>query len=215
VLITGTGTGIGKTWVSAQVLGLLRRRGATVAARKPAQSFDPGDDEASRTDAHILAAASGESPTVVCPPHRWYPRAEAPVMAARGLGRDPFTTAELAAEVSGSWPATGCDLGLVEGAGGARSPLAEDGDSLALASTLDVDVAVVVAGAGLGVINDVRLCAAAVSAAPLGAPIVFLNRFDPAADGGLHERNRRWLADVDAMAVVQSVPTLVELLTGG
>ena len=44
VLVVGTGTDVGKTWVSAHLLATLRAAGLTVAARKPAQSFDPADD---------------------------------------------------------------------------------------------------------------------------------------------------------------------------
>ncbi len=57
VVVTGTGTGVGKTWFAAVTLGLLRSRGTAVAARKPVQSFDP--DERPR-DADVLAAATGE-----------------------------------------------------------------------------------------------------------------------------------------------------------
>jgi dethiobiotin synthetase len=56
VVVTGTGTGVGKTWFSAVTLGLLRDRGVSVAARKPVQSFEPGDGP---TDAEVLAAATG------------------------------------------------------------------------------------------------------------------------------------------------------------
>ena len=79
VVVAGTGTEIGKTWVAARLARDLRATGYEVIARKPAQSFDPGD---SSTDAHVLAAATGEEPSMVCPRHRWYPAAMAPPMAA-------------------------------------------------------------------------------------------------------------------------------------
>ena len=44
VVVVGTGTDVGKTWVAARLLIDLRAAGVTVAARKPAQSFDPDDD---------------------------------------------------------------------------------------------------------------------------------------------------------------------------
>jgi dethiobiotin synthetase len=71
-----------------------------VAARKPAQSFSP--DDAQFTDAHVLVAATGEEPTVVCPSHRWYPVPMAPPMAAVALDQPPFTIADLVAELA--WP---------------------------------------------------------------------------------------------------------------
>lgn len=189
VVIAGTGTDVGKTWVAARLLGALRAQGRRVAARKPAQSYDP-DDDAPWRDAAVLGAASGEIPEAVCPPHRWYDVAMAPPMAAEVLGRPPFGIADLTEEVR--WPDDGpVDVGLVETAGGVRSPLAADGDGVSLATALGPDLVVLVADAGLGTINAVRLSAEALAevAAPL---VVVLNRFDSASD--LHVRNRAWLA---------------------
>ncbi len=59
------------------------------------------------------------------------------------------------------------DVGLVETAGGMRSPLAADGDCLAFCAALAPDVIVLVADAGLGTINAVRLTLDALG--PLGS----------------------------------------------
>jgi dethiobiotin synthetase len=198
VLVTGTGTEVGKTWVAAAVLRHLAAAGHRVAARKPAQSFGPAD-RAESTDAAVLGAATGEAPTTVCPPPRWYPVAMAPPMAAAALGRPSFAVADLVAEVR--WPAATA-VGLVEAAGGVRSPQATDGDAVALGRVLRPDVVVLVADAGLGTINDVRLAVDALTVST-GVPapvVVVLNRFDPGDD--LHRRNRDWLIDRDGMAVV-------------
>ena len=67
---------------------------------------------------------------VVCPPHRWYEVAMAPPMAAEALGRPPSPSPIWWTSCSGR-PAERCegvDVGLVETAGGVRSPLAADGD---------------------------------------------------------------------------------------
>ena len=184
IVCTGTGTDVGKTWVGAAV---LRRIGAGVAARKPAQSFDPLDP--GPTDAEVLASATGESPTDVCPEHRWYPVPMAPPMAAAALGRDRFTLADLVAETS--WPAT-ARVRWLETAGGPRSPLADDGDTVDLCRMLNPDLVVLVADAGLGTINAVRLCVAV-----LPRCVVILNRYDATSD--LHRRNRAWLGDLDPL----------------
>jgi len=198
VVVVGTGTNIGKTWVSARLLAHLRQGGVTVAARKPAQSFDPSDDPAT-LDASVLGRASAESPEAVCPPHRWYELAIAPPMAAEALGRPPFSVADLLEELR--WPDDGVDVGLVETAGGVRSPLAADGDCLDLCAVVSPDAAVLVADAGLGTINAVRLSAAALGrAVPNGPLIVVLNRFDPSVP--LHARNVEWLAERDKYRVV-------------
>lgn len=181
VVMLGTGTGVGKTWLAASVLSRLRQAGLTVAARKPVQSFASCDGA---TDAEVLAAATGEPPDEVCPRPRWYAMAMAPPIAAAFLGSAPPMLQDLLAELV--WPSERVRVGLVETVGGPRSPLADDADSAALAAAIDADLHLLVAHAGLGAINSVRLCAA-VLPAPL---VVFLNRFD---GGDVHDRNRRWL----------------------
>jgi dethiobiotin synthetase len=197
VAVVGTGTDVGKTWVAARLLTDLRAADLRVAARKPAQSFEPDDDPVGR-DAAILGAATGESAAEVCPPHRWYDVPMAPPMAAESLGRPPFTIQDLASELH--WPPDSpVDVGLVETAGGVRSPLAADGDCLALCVALAPDVAVLVADAGLGTINAVRLSLDALR--PLPSPVVVvLNRFDAALD--MHVRNLEWLRGRDGLRVL-------------
>jgi dethiobiotin synthetase len=194
IVVVGTGTDIGKTWVSARLLSTLRAAGVTVAARKPAQSFEPGDDP-DGLDSAVLGAASGEPSETVCRPGRWYEVAMAPPMAADVLGRERFTTADMVEELA--WPATGTEVGLVESAGGVRSPQTHDGDAVALVRALEPDLVVLVADAGLGTINAVRL---SVAALPGGPVVVVLNRYD--GDNDLHLRNRRWLTEEDGLTVL-------------
>jgi dethiobiotin synthetase len=197
-MVVGTGTDIGKTWVSTRLLTVLREAGATVAARKPAQSFEAEDDPAG-FDSAVLGAATGEPSETVCLPHRWYPVAMAPPMAADVLGRSRLTTAALAEELT--WPPTGVDVGLVETAGGVRSPQTHDGDAVALLAALAPDVTLLVADAGLGTINAVRLSVDALAERADGSHVIIvLNRFDGQND--LHQRNRNWLVEQDGMTVV-------------
>lgn len=192
IVVVGTGTGVGKTWVSQRLLASARARGLRVAARKPAQSY--AADESGTTDAHRLGEATGEAPEIVCPRHRWYPAAMAPPMAADALGRDPIRLGDLLQELG--WP-KGIDVGLVETAGGVRSPLAHDGDSAALAHALAPTQVLLVADAGLGTLSAVRLSGAALAPLPL---TIFLNRFDPSEE--LHRRNRDWLSRIDRFEVI-------------
>lgn len=203
-LVTGTGTDIGKTWLTVEMVNRLRRQELRVAARKPAQSFEPTTET---TDAHLLGDAAGESPTKVCPEHRWYPVAMAPPMAAARLGVCPPLIRELIHEINEGWPSPGADVGLVEGAGGVASPLAIDGDSSDLARWLGADLVVLVADAGLGTINAVRLAARALEPLPL---VVYLNRFDPGQE--LHSRNRAWLTEVDGLQLCCDAQALVALI---
>jgi len=199
VFVSGTATEVGKTWWTAATARELRALGATVAARKPVQSGEPG----SVTDAEHLAAATGEVPDAVCAPHRTYRLAWAPPMAARELGEPGFTTADLTRELR--WPAA-IDVGLVEGVGGPRSPVSDDGDNVDLAAALAPDVIVVVGDAGLGTINAVRLSVAAFR--PF-AVIVALNRY---TDDPLHQRNLEHLSSVDGCDVVTAPRALAARL---
>jgi len=212
VLVCGTGTEVGKTWVAANLVVELRRRGLLVAARKPAQSYDVdahGAHLGGPTDAELLADASDADPGEVCPPHRHYPLAMTPPMAAEALGLPPFTLADLVSELR--WPAAGVDVGLVETAGGVCSPQACDGDVLGLVELLDPDLVVLVADAGLGTINAIRLSLTALDPVVGRGPVVVLNRFDEAHD--IHRRNRQWLVErfaLDVVTVPGGIPDLVE-----
>jgi dethiobiotin synthetase len=193
VVVAGTGTEVGKTWVTAELITSLRRRGVAVAARKPVQSFEPGTD--APTDAEVLANATGEDPHTVCPAHRWLPRAMAPPMAAEALGLPQFTFASLATEVVQSSPRAG--IVLVESVGGVRSPLAADGDTVALVAALRPALIVLVADAELGTINLVRLSTEVLRP---HRTVVYLNRFRPERE--LHPRNRDWLVTREGLEVV-------------
>jgi dethiobiotin synthetase len=189
LIIAGTGTEVGKTWVAVRLLEHARTLGS-VAARKPAQSFSSEDPA---TDADLLAAASGESPQSVCPPHRWYSVPMAPPMAADALGLGTIRLQDLIAETP--WPAT--QLALIETAGGLCSPIAHDADNLELIHRLNPNEVILVADAGLGTLNAVRLCLRALEGVKT---TVFLNRFDASKD--LHRRNREWLLKEGVKVVV-------------
>ncbi len=204
VVVAGTGTEVGKTWVAAALIDGLRGHNVTVAARKPAQSFAPEDR---RTDAHVLASATGDVAERVCPRHRWYPTPMAPPMAADALGRDPIRLQDLLDEISASWPGRAPDVGIVELAGGVRSPLAHDGDGRDLIARLEPDLVVLVADAGLGTINSLRQAADDLAG---HATLVLLNRHDPFDE--LHVRNRAWLSEHDGIEAAVDVASVSDLL---
>ena len=209
VVVVGTATEIGKTWVTCELVRRLRTPKVLVSARKPAQSFDPSVGPAAlSTDADLLAQATCEPVARVCPLHRWYDTPMAPPMAAASLGRQRFTGDDLIAELM--WP-PGVHVGFVETAGGVCSPLADDVDSAEFARLVDPDQTILVADAGLGTISAVRLALRAL--APLDT-VVFLNRYD--ATDELHRRNRDWLTDRDGYQTYTDVAELtMHLATAG
>jgi len=146
VLVTGTGTEVGKTVVTAAVAALARDRGWRVAVVKPGQTGlrpgEPGDlAEVARLsgvrDGHELAR---------------YPDPLSPQAAARVAGVAPPELDEVARYVA---RLADRDLVLVEGAGGLLVRYA-DWTLADLARALDAPVLVVVA-AGLGTLNHTAL----------------------------------------------------------
>ncbi len=181
VVVKGATTGAGKTWVTTRLAAALRGS-MSVAVRKPVESFADGDER----DSELLASAGGESPDIICPPHRRYELAMAPPIAASILGRPPISMADLESEMG--LDALDVHLVLVEGVGGPYSPLAEDGDTATLAAAVGAALVISVVDASLGAINS----AIAVAKAFPGAEVLtFLNRYDEADE--VHTTNAEWL----------------------
>ena len=126
VLVAGTGTEVGKTWVASRLIGVLRgrRRGGRRPQAGPVGRSRRRPGGAGRRP--CWPRASGEQADEVCPPARSYGIALAPPMAADALGRPAFSVADLVGELA--WPRSWTDtathprVGLVETAGGVRSP---------------------------------------------------------------------------------------------
>jgi dethiobiotin synthetase len=156
------------------------------------QSYDPADGRP--TDAELLAAATHDDPKIVCPDTLSFPVPMAPPMAAEALDMNPPKLSEVVSRLA--WPAD-ADVGIVEAAGGVRSPLAIDGDTVDLCARLDPDVVVLVSDAELGAINGVRTAAACLGGRRL---LVYLNRY--LADEDVQLRNRQWLAERDGFRVL-------------
>ena len=198
VVCLGTGTEIGKTWVGAATLAELRRGGTSWPPASPCSRSTPTTRRHRRAP---VRRRDRRAIDLVCPAHRSFEVAMAPPMAAEVLGREPIALADLVAEIERRGhprPA----LGWVETAGGVRSPIAHDGDGIALVAGLHPDVVVLVADAGLGTINAVRLCGDALLATAADV-VVILNRYDP--DDDLHRRNLEWLQVRDGATVVTDV----------
>ncbi len=173
LFITATGTDIGKTYVTAQLLRHLRADGIPVRALKPVMSgFDPARPEAS--DAGQLLAALGEPVTGEAldriSPLR-FAAPLAPNMAARAEGRRLMLADLMAATATGL--AAGPGPVVIEGVGGVMSPVAEDATGLDWLVALGCP-AVLVAGSYLGTISHILTAVAALEArrVPLLAVVV-------------------------------------------
>jgi dethiobiotin synthetase len=149
LVVTGTGTGVGKTVVTAAITALAAERGTEVAVVKPAQTGvgpgEPGD----LAEVHRLTGVRDLHEFVRCPDPL------SPAAAARRSGLAPLdlgTAVAHCAELAATRR-----LVLVEGAGGLLVRFDEEGWTLAdLAVSLSA-AAVVVSSAGLGSLNTAAL----------------------------------------------------------
>ncbi|MFK0229645.1 dethiobiotin synthase [Streptomyces sp. NPDC090303] len=156
IVVSGTGTEIGKTVVTAAVAAVATAAGKSVAVLKPAQT-GVGPEERGDADEVVLlsgAAASAELGR--------FPEPLAPGTAARRAGLAPVGPREVAEAARKL--AEGHDLVLVEGAGGLLVRFDEEGGTLADAAALLGAPVLVVAPAGLGTLNGVSLTAEALRA---------------------------------------------------
>lgn len=155
LFITGTDTGVGKTYVTALLIRELLERGVNVGAYKPACSGSvPGPDGRPLwEDVETLAAALGGrfSRDETCPQRFAAPLA--PPVAARLEGR--AVDAGLLRAGAERWQGK-IELLLVEGAGGLLCPLTERETVADLALDLGLPL-VIVARLGLGTINHTLL----------------------------------------------------------
>ncbi|MGH3787453.1 MAG: dethiobiotin synthase [Pseudonocardiaceae bacterium] len=150
LVVTGTGTGVGKTVVASAIAALAVAAGRRVAVLKAAQT---GVDAGQAGDIDEVRRLVG--PMVTCRELARFPEPLAPATAARRAGLPAVTPAAVVAAVRQL--AMEHDLVLIEGAGGLLVPLDGSGGTLAdVATTLSAPV-LVVAAAGLGTLNHTAL----------------------------------------------------------
>ncbi|WNI14196.1 dethiobiotin synthase [Actinacidiphila sp. ITFR-21] len=160
VVVTGTGTEVGKTVATAAVAAASLAQGLSVAVLKPAQT-GVGDGEPG--DAAEVARLAGEVTAVEL---ARYPEPLAPATAARRAGLEavgPQEIAEAAAKLAAVH-----DVVLVEGAGGLLVRYDQRGSTLADAAALLRARVLLVAPAGLGTLNATALTAEALQARRIG-----------------------------------------------
>jgi len=151
LFITGTDTGVGKTYITALIAGSLAASGRRVGVYKPAASGCIGDARGCLVseDAMTLWEATGRAGDLehVCP--QCFAAPLAPHLAARAEGRE--IDAGLLRAGLNYWRSR-CEIVLVEGAGGLMSPLGDDEYVADLARDLGFPL-IVVSRNILGTIN--------------------------------------------------------------
>jgi dethiobiotin synthetase len=203
VVVTGTDTGVGKTWVTAALARSLSRHGLRVVATKPIETGCAGDADATE-DGAILAEATGQEA-----PREALLRFRAPVAAPvaadlEGASIDLDMLVDSVASFGND-----ADVVLVEGAGGLCSPLSWEADLVDVAKLIGAGI-LVVGSDRLGVVNHVALTLNTIlgcEADPLGVVLTAPEVAD-ASTGTNAPTLRRVLGDPGDMRAYERVVTV-------
>jgi dethiobiotin synthetase len=191
LFITGTSTGVGKTWVTAALTRALRARGIPALALKPILAGE-------RTDAELFAAANDETltlneinPVSLLPPLAPY---AACVIEDRPFDFTPVreTLTALASRHTGPF--------LIEGIGGWRVPITRDISVREWAQELGLPV-LIVASALLGTLNHTLLTLDSIRAAGLTVPGIVMNFHGTTADDLAAQTNPAILEDLTGLPI--------------
>jgi len=170
-LVTGTDTGVGKTFITSGLIRFARSKGMDVIGMKPICTGDNSDVR------QLLDASGGwEQEKIINP--IWYRTPVAPYTASiiedRQIDLDAIRRAfkRLAKHHSNV---------LVEGSGGIAVPILANYDYRDVARDLGLSV-IVVAANRLGVLNHARLTIESIRAAGLNCTLVVLNVVNPDSD---------------------------------
>ncbi len=206
LVVSGTGTEVGKTVVTAAVAALAASRGDRVAVVKPVQTGEP---PGAAGDLAVVRRLSGVTRTREL---ARFPDPLSPEAAARAAGRAPLDLAEAAVAIKQLQGEA--DLILVEGAGGLLVRYDQAGATIAdLAAMLGAPV-LVVTTPGLGTLNHTALTFEALRARRLTAAGLVIGSWP--AEPGLAERaNLTDLAVVAGRALAGALPAAGTTGPGG
>lgn len=194
--VTGTDTGVGKTYVTCALARRALVQGHKVFAFKPIESgcARGSDGELYGADQDLLAEAAGAWQHGLLRGLYRFSLPAAPFVAAEAA-QITIDVAQVVQTAHHGATDSLATLTLVEGAGGWRVPVTADSDMSTLACALTLPV-LVVARAGLGTINHTLLTIEAIhrDGLPLAGVILSRRAEDDleATESNRSEINRRW-----------------------
>ena len=205
LFVIGTGTDVGKTYVTGLIVKKLREHGRKAAYFKAAMSGNDRDAQGNLIpgDALHVKTISGieQSLATMCP--YVYERAVSPHLAAQIEG-NPVELSRVTQDLHSL--CTVYDFVTMEGAGGILCPIRFDQTRHLLLPELIRACGMnclLVADAGLGTINAVRLTAAFLEEQGIALRGIVFNRFEP---GNLmHEDNKTMCEILTGVPVVACV----------
>lgn len=195
LFVTGTGTGVGKTIVSAALLAAMRDAGEQVRAYKPVVTGLAEPPGAWPPDHELLALAAGMTPEQVAP-LRFGP-AVSPHLAG-SLANEPIDAVKLVGRARAT--ASADETLIVEGVGGLLVPLADNFTVRDLAVELALPL-LIAASPGLGTINHTLLTIKAARAVGLSVAAVVLTPW-PDEPSRMELSNRETIARLGGVEVV-------------
>lgn len=196
--ITGTDTGVGKTFVACLLVDALKKNGLRVAVMKPVAAGVEADGV--NGDVRLLmAAANVQAPLERVNPYCFAP-AIAPHLAARQAGVDMRmeTIVEAYEQLAAQ-----ADVVVVEGAGGFLVPFNGESGMDIIPARLALPVIMVV-GLRLGCLNHALLTAEVIRARGLTLAGWIANRIDPDMEAA--EENLRVLHGVLPLPCLGEIP---------
>ena len=209
IFVTGTGTDIGKTYVSALLVASLRAGGVNAGYFKPALSGAErqGDTLIPGDAAYVCARASlpGDPMDYVA---YCYEPAVSPHLAAISAGQ-PIEREQILKHFHAVQ--SRFDFVVAEGCGGIFCPLRTEGETLLLtdvAAMLGFEL-LLVAPSGLGAINAAVLAASYAGQCGLTVRAIALNRFDE--NDPMHRDNRKQIERFSGLPTVCVAPGAAEL----
>jgi dethiobiotin synthetase len=197
VLVTGTDSDVGKTWVACALARALLAAGRTVTALKVVDA-GVGDAPSADEDGAVLAAATGQPE-----PRRALRRLRTPIAPAAAAELEGVTLDfdELTAEIERL--AAGADVTLIEGAGGLLTPVGWDWSVADLAAALGAR-ALVVGSDRLGTVNHALLTLGALELAGVAVAGVVLTT--PAQRDESTGTNANMIARIAGIGNVATAP---------
>ena len=204
LFITGTDTGVGKTFVACGLAALLRDLGYRVGVMKPAETgCAEKDGELFAEDAVRLKEASGCGVPLekICPYQLREPLAPSIAAERAGVRIDIDHLLAVYNEISAQH-----DMTLVEGAGGLMAPLLPSFTYADLARVLKLPL-IVVAANKLGVINHLLLTLEHANCKGLRVLGYVLNQIESPLSLAA-ETNREVLANLSAAPCLAELPFL-------